>query len=454
MYCTYHLFWKDEGKEWKLLKGDPHSEDRSWIYNCKDAVITYEIDEVEQANVKTLGLERPHAFQQALFYPVLTTMNQGVRIDTTKRAEFHTSLSAQIAAKETWLCDLLGYPLNPRSPKQMQDLFYKQLGQRAVIKRKTGNATCDEEALLALAKREPLLTPLVETINSHRSLGVLLSTFIEAPLDTDGRMRCYYNITGTTEYRFNSGENAFGSGTNLQNVPQELRSIFIPDEGNEFFDLDLSSADLRVVVWEADEQEMKALLAAGLNPYVEIAKEYYHDTGITKAHPKYRIFKAFAHGTHYLGTPEGMAGALGMSVIEVERLQRWYFSRFPRIRQWQEQFKAKVLSRRMVENIFGYRYYIFDRIDGRAINQAIAWLPASTIAILINHIWRNLYDNFPWIRVLLQVHDSLAGQYPIERRAEAQAAILSSSNIILPYPSSLVIPVGIKTSTKSWGDCK
>src|SRR5690606_11439670 len=119
----------------------------------------------------------------------------------------------------------------------------------------------------------------------------------------------------------------------------------------------------RIVVWESDENEMKAMLAEGKNPYIEIAREFFKDPTIQKKlpngneHPKYRTSKSFAHGTHYLGTPRGLAQRLGLTTHEAERTQKWYFSRFRKIKLWQDDFCRKVTSRRYVENKFGHRRY-------------------------------------------------------------------------------------------------
>ena len=52
MYCEHHLYWKDEGKEWDAKTG----EDQLWTYNCKDAVITFEVDTAQQAAVDQMRL--------------------------------------------------------------------------------------------------------------------------------------------------------------------------------------------------------------------------------------------------------------------------------------------------------------------------------------------------------------------------------------------------------------
>jgi len=461
MYCEYHAYWKDEGKEWSK----DVNEDQLWEYNCKDCVITFEVDDVLQATVDAMGLREVHDFQQTLYHPVLDTMLRGIRVDQASRGQFALELQSAIAEREQWLNDTLGREVNIRSPKQMQELFYHELGQKSQLNRKSGTVTTDDEALRKLGEREPLLLPLTQRIQELRSLGVFLSTFVNAPLDVDSRIRCSFNIAGTETYRFSSRQNAFGSGLNLQNIPSggeagdnlslpNVRSLFIPDPGYTFFDIDLSSADLRIVVWEADEPEFKEMLKAGLDPYTEIAKEFYRDPTITKADPRRQTFKGFAHGTNYLGTARGLAERIGLSVAEAERTQKWYFDRFPRIKKWQDDLKDQVIKRRMVENVFGYRCYFFDRIEGTIFNQAAAWIPQSTVACLINRAYVNVHKNLPEVQVLLQVHDSLAGQFPTHLGEPMMRKIIQQAEIELPYPGDpLTIPVGVKTSTKSWGEC-
>jgi DNA polymerase I - 3'-5' exonuclease and polymerase domains len=138
------------------------------------------------------------------------------------RAEFALELEDEIVERERFFRDLLGHPLNPRSAPQMKALFYDDLHCKPNWKRQPGmppTLTLDDKALEKISHEEPLLRPLIRGIQEHRSLNVFLSTFVNAPLDIDGRMRTSYNICGTETFRFSSSENAFGSGTNLQNIP-------------------------------------------------------------------------------------------------------------------------------------------------------------------------------------------------------------------------------------------
>lgn len=472
MYCNHYLYWKDDGKTWAKNVG----EDQLWSYNCQDAVYTREIAEIQKKMIPSMGLDSVHDFQQAMFYPVLTAMQRGVRIDKKARDIFAGELQEEMAQRERYLTNTLGHDLNPRSSTQMTKLFYTDLAQIPIMSRATkkvpAHVTCNDEALVKIGLREPLLRPIIRAIQEFRSLGVFLSTFVLAPLDVDGRMRCSYNICGTETYRLASSENAFGSGTNLQNVPMggenddsdlvlpNVRKLFIPDPGYTMFDTDLSKADLRVVAWESDEGEMKAMLAEGRDPYIEAAREFHRDGSIKKnlpsgmADPRYKQFKAFAHGTHYLQSPNGLAQRQAMTVHAATKLQAWYFGKYPKIKLWQEDFKKAVAARRYVENKFGYRRYYFEKITDDVFREAIAWVPQSTVAIYINKVWMNLYRDAPSIQILLQVHDSLVGQFPTYKSAECLALIDAAARVVVPYNDPLIIPIGVKTSDKSWGACE
>ena len=462
LYTDFHVYWKDESKNW-----DPKLGERQlWVYNCKDCCVTYEVDTNIQLAIDNYSetwpeLRSVHDFQQSMFWPVLQTMITGLRVNNDSKAQLSEDLSVAISEREAWVHELLGFPLNIKSPKQMQDTFYRLFAQKSIMSRKTGNPTTDDSALERIAIREPLLKPLTTRIQDLRSLGVFRSTFLEAPVDLDDRMRCSFNIAGTETYRFSSSENAFGSGMNLQNIPKgdeasglpNVRKLFIPDPDMTFFDIDLDSADLRIVVWESHCSEMKAMFSEGLKPYVEIAKEYYRDPTITKFHPSYALFKALCHGTNYLGTPSGLSSRIGLLTIEVERIQNWYYEKFPEIKIWQTDLCSKLRSDRYVQNVFGYRGWFFDRMEGTIFNQAVAWIPQSTVGCLINRGYHNIHSQSPEIQVLLQVHDSLAGQFPTNTKETSMAKILKHCSIELPYEQPLTIPVGLVTSDLSWGDC-
>ena len=438
-------------------------------------------------------------------------MIQGVRIDTAVRDRLIIEVEGEIAKRKQFIKDVLGHPLNPASPKQMKALFYEDLKQPVIFTRatkdKAATPTLGDEALVKIALREPLLKPLITAISDIRTLGIFLSNFLLAPLDEDGRMRCSYNIGGSASgksapktYRLSSSENAFGGGANLQTIPSEkskslnkakargtiallgdpyaypnLRTMFIPDPGKTFFDGDLDRADLQVVCWEADDEMLKIALRQGidvhlLNAFVLQDKGIPPMEELVETHPKYpdhrgplkslrEFAKTFCHGTNYLGQPRTMSAHTGWTVHAIEKSQNLWFAAHPGIKKWHERVIAQVSRHRFVENRFGYRWYIFDRTES-IMPEAVAWIPQSTVSVVINRIWRALD---PWgfdglyrdrdIEVSLQTHDSLSGQFPTEKKAAAIQEILRCGRVVIPYEDPLVIPFSVKTSEVSWGEC-
>lgn len=483
LYCGFHRYWKEEGKLWDASM----PEEELWIYNCKDAVVTFEVIEALLPALKTTRLSEQAVWQMELYEVLLDMMIRGVRVNLAQKAELVKTLGAELDAREGWINTALGHPLNIRSPKQMKELFYHDFAQPIIKNRKTKQPTLDDEALQTIAKREPLLRPLIRRISEARSLGVFKSTFAEAEVDLgDLRMRSSYNAAGTDTYRLSSSKDAFGSGMNLQNIPAggsvekddptalilpNVRTLYIPDEGYEFFDADLDRADLQVVVWEADDADLKLALRKGvdlhiLNGCLLFNKPIPPLDELVESHPNYKRWKAifkverqfakiFVHGTNYGGSDRTMAGHTGATVHSAGMLQARWFGAHPGIKRWHNRVADQLNQTRCATNRFGYRRYFFDRIDS-ILPEALAWGPQSTVAIVIDRgiikVRKNLTPKFD-IQVLMQVHDSANGQFPIGLPG-ATKLIHNELLIEIPYEDPLTIPVGVKTSRVSWGDCE
>jgi len=451
MYCRHHLYWKDDGKFW-----DPSTtpEEQLWTYNCVDACRTYEITLSQQNAIAQTQLTSQYQFLLKLWYAVLGMMIRGVLIDKQNRGKMTLELMSALASREQWFIDVLGHPLNPRSNKQMKELFYDDLRAPIQKNRKTGQPSLDDKALEKIVQKNSLLRPLIKTIQDYRSIGVFLSTFVQAPLDVDDKMRCSYNIVGTETFRFNSSENPFGSGTNLQNVPKgnekpkpgelampNIRKLFIPPPGYLICDADLDRADLQVVVWEANDLELKQMLREGVDLHTENAKSL----GISR-----QLAKAWVHGTNYGGGARTMAINCGITVHQAEKMRARWFQIHPGIKEWHDRTMHSLETTRSVRNPFGFRRFYFDRIEG-LLPEALAWQPQSTVANIINLGLLRVAYHLPEIEILLQVHDSLVFQLPESRASELLPKMRDLLQITVPYPDPLTIPVGLKASKESWG---
>jgi len=228
IYCAHHVYWKDDGKEWdsKHL-----GFERLLQYNAIDAMKTFECASVLRKLIAKEKMTSQWEFEQKKALLAFRMMNRGVAVDVKRRSQFafdlltaqvqiHSELE-QIAPPDIVHSLMKNKTRKPwyASPRQTLHLF-EMLGLPLQHHKKTGNPTVDSQALSALRAKAPEWTRLFNLLEDERSVDVFASTFIRAPLDSDGRMRCSFNIAGTETFRWSSSENAFGSGTNLQNIPK------------------------------------------------------------------------------------------------------------------------------------------------------------------------------------------------------------------------------------------
>lgn len=468
LYCSNHVYWKDEGKEW-----DPriHDEERYWRYNCIDCVRTFEIIEQQEKVIEKEHMLEQYRFQMSLIYPVDRMTTRGVRIDLEKRGDMAKQLFAAIAERQRYINYVVGRPLNIRSPKQMQEFLYEEMQLPPITKRgkrrKDGTTpiTTDKDALDLCASRLPILQPIVDNIHDMRTMGIYLSTFVNAPIDEDGKIRCTFQSAGPETYRFSSYENSFGTGTNLQNIPRlpddgevdklpPIRNLFIPDEGYEIGEADLSGADAMVVAEESDDDILREIMAKRLKLAAENAKMIYGSAAGPdgKKEPYYTKAKAGAHAANYGAQNRTIARVLGETVHEADKFLKRWFGIHPNIKKWQQRVENELQIKRMVSNAFGYRRIYFDRIE-ELLGQALAWIPQSTVACIINRALVAIDAKVPTVQILMQVHDSLVFQYRIEDRMEALKGVYEGMRVVVPYPRPLIIVSDLKTSIKSWGEC-
>lgn len=470
MYCRYHRYWKDEGKEWNPKL----PEEQHWNYNCKDAVVTFEAHEVLMHILEQLNLIPQYQFQMRLWPQMLNMMLEGIKVDQKLRGSMSVSMLSAIQTREQELEYILKHPFNPRSPVQVKALFYEQLHCKVIFSKKTKLPTTDDDALRTIGEREPLFQCLTERIADIRSLGVIYKNSLTAPLDDDGRIRCTFSPTAET-YRWKSSENAFGRGGNLQNwtkgneededlkdaradIPN-TRKTLVPDWDFTIVSIDLSGADAWPVAWESDDTALKKILLSGEKLHAANARMMFPKeckTGFEQ--PYYDNMRTGVHLINYVGSAKTLAGALKCSVWAAQQFIDKWFGLHPGIPEWHERIEQQLQKTRTVRNAWGYRRFYFDRVEG-ILPEAIAWIGQSNTACVTNNAFvavreqTQLINDFQ-IKFLLQVHDELVFQVPNHYLEKALKAIKPLVHVSVPYDDPFTIPWGLKVSTRSWGDCQ
>lgn len=235
-----------------------------------------------------------------------------------------------------------------------------------------------------------------------------------------------------------------------------IRKLFIPDPGKVLFDADLAGADAQVVAAEADDAPLLEAFAKGLDVHSKNATDLwgktFTDLGGSKRYARRQQCKQAVHATNYGAHARTVAATLGWSTHEAEDFQRRWFKLHPGILDWHNRVQSDLSRSRSASNRFGYRIIYFDRIDN-LLPQALAWIPQSTVALTCFRGALQVEQVLPWVDFLLQVHDSLVFQVPLEKENETKAIRETLKNPI-PYPKPLTIEWKLSKSHTSWGDCE
>jgi len=241
-----------------------------------------------------------------------------------------------------------------------------------------------------------------------------------------------------------------------------VRKLFIPDTGHIIIDCDLSGADAQVVAWEANDKDLMTAFQAGLKIHIKNYEDMYNKkfepidkTRVLPGHvySAYDEMKRAVHATNYGGSAKTVAYTLGWKIRDAEQFQLRWFSLHPAIHEWHRRIKFDLQTTRKVTNKFGYRRVYFDRVEG-LLPQALAWIPQSTIGLVAANAGIKL-RKIPFLKILMQVHDSLVFQVPLSHFTQEDISTIKSAlNVTVPYSTPLNIPWEIAVSTKSWGDCQ
>lgn len=470
LYCQYHQYWKDEGKNWDISM----PEEQYWTYNCKDAVTTFEVQEVLEHVIARLNLQEQYKKQMKTWWTAFYMMLEGVPLDKQRRADMGSELLAKASKLQSEINFMLGHELNVKSPPQVHGLFYGSFKCSVVKDKKTKKPTCNDEALRVFAEKEPLLKPLTVRISDLRSVGVVYSNVLKASMDEDGKIRCTFDPTAETN-RWKSYENAFGGGTNLQNwtkgseddevkdpwrveIPNTRKTV-CPPPGYEFASMDLSGADAQTVAWEANDEDLKRAFRSGVKIHAHNNKMMFPDKcPIGTEEPYYTMVKAGCHLLNYGGKTHTLAITLKNSDWFARQFEKTWFDLHPGIRDWHDRIQDQLMRTRTVTNKFGFRRFYFDRIED-ILPEALAWIGQSTTAGVTNEALNALKDNQELlndldIHIPLQVHDEILLLYPTANREQVLRAVKPIIHITVPYDDPLIIPWGLKISSKSWGECE
>jgi DNA polymerase-1 len=260
-------------------------------------------------------------------------------------------------------------------------------------------------------------------------------------------MRANFNIAGTNTGRLSSSESEFGTGTNQQNIDRSLKSIFIPDPGKKFVNIDLEQGDSRnlgAILWQLFLEEHGEKFAGAYldacesgDLHTTVCQMAWTDLHWPASGAPFKDFRSVAdqifyrqdsyrqmakklgHGTNFVGQPATMAMHTKTPTVIIQEFQRKYFKAFPAIPAYHLWVPEEIARCSFLTNLHGRRRFFFGRpYDSATIREAVAFGAQSGTADAVNKamiaIWRDYTSGGRLAKyhpeLLCQVHDSLLFQ--------------------------------------------
>ena len=179
---------------------------------------------------------------------VLVEMRKkGIRVDVDRAMTLKTRYT-QEAEGLTKLCHAqMGQEVNFRSPKQLMDYAIENKVELKEDSTKASGYTFDDSWLQMIAPNYEWAATLAKAKTTLKFIKTYLEPIIEKSVA--GRLHMNLNLLEARTGRFSS------SDPNLQNLPnaytvqgEEIRSLFLADEGKEFKCLDFSGQEFRIML--------------------------------------------------------------------------------------------------------------------------------------------------------------------------------------------------------------
>lgn len=228
------------------IKLDPktRSGNLASYYAIKDTELTYKLYQFQMKWLSHPVLANQLALLFDIEMPFLHIVweaeQHGVFLDTDYLGQVvGPQLKEEYEALEAKIREITG-DINLKSPPQLADVLYNQLGLEKINKKKP--MSTDKKTLKKL-KAQHAVAGLLLDFRSKVKLYDAFANKLPGKVDKLGRIHTTFNTAGTKTGRMSS------SDPNLQQMPNGnlIRNAFLADEGRLLVSIDFSGQELRVL---------------------------------------------------------------------------------------------------------------------------------------------------------------------------------------------------------------
>lgn len=395
-------------------------------------------------------------------------------------------MSLQEAQAHQWATDCPGEPMfNLKSKFHLKKLFFDTLGLKPLSTTPTGLPQVDEEFLDSVVAQLPWVARLIE----YNKLSKLKGTYIERFLDEHEYGRFYPSfqahrtVSGRLAGDLQQLPRPIGDGSLVAYHTDRIRAFIVPDEGAQLCSADYEQLEPSIFAHTSGDPALQAIFNSGIDFYSEVAIRTEGLTNVSsdKSAANYlgKVNKAARQKAkaYALGIAYGMSGyklqfEIGVEQHEAEHLVENYLAAFPKLYTFMENSKeqARRVGRIATEsgrirrlpnakrlfNIYGARLsnsleiwkqfnaspaaYARAKADrsiyvnelNNAINFQVQGLAASIVNQASIKIARQLKSEQLKSRIVMQVHDELVLNVPLEETARVNSIVQQTMQEIVP----------------------
>lgn len=403
------------------------------------------------------GIEMP-------LVPVLAKMERaGMLVDPDRLHSLSEGLATQITEVERSIRDLAGdETFNIGSPMQLSHVLFDVMGlpTKGLKKTKRGYYSTNAKVLSDLARDHEI----VRLILDWREKSKIKSTYLDTlgPLRRgDGRVHTTYNQTITATGRLSS------SDPNLQNIPtrselgRTVKTAFSAGEGSVFLAVDYSQIELRLLAHLSGDEHLVRAFNEGEDFHAETAARVF-GVPVSEVTPDLRSrAKAVNFGIVYGQQAYGLSQSLHISMAEARDMIDRYYEAYPGVRTFLDNVVARAKQTGYAETMYGRRRHIPElkaknpQLRGfgerTAMNHPMQGTAADIIKIAMARVSRRLEEEGFAAHMILQVHDELDFECPIDEVERLTAMVRD----VMEHVVDLHVPLIAEASTGvTWADAK
>ncbi len=381
---------------------------------------------------------------------------EGIRLNATKLKDLDDLFDKELQTLSEEIYTLAGETFNLSSPKQVGEILYLKLGLKGK-KHTSGSLNTSAEVLEEMAKNHIL----PQKILNWRQYQKLKSTYTTALLnlmDKNNRIHTTYSQISVNTGRLSS------LNPNLQNIPirtdigRQIRKTFIAKENHKLIAADYSQVELRLLATIADVKFLQNSFSTNVDIHRKTASEVFNTTYDAVTSTERRNAKAINFGIVYGMSSYGLAKEINTTPEIASTYINSYFSKMPEIKSYMEQtinnarldgYATTLFGRKM--NIYGIKEEnkrLASFGERAAINAPIQGTAADIIKLAMIKIYNALKQRNYKTKMLLQVHDELVFEAPLDEVEEVSKLIktLMEETTTITLKTPLIAETGIGTN--------